>query len=312
MFRKRLTRLATVATSASLALMLLGVGGATAKTPVGWSVTATPIADQIGPGSVQGYSVVIKNIGPSNVAKLYLTTADISKGLPGTPISPTYSSIAGCNTGTNQGCSFGAFPAGRTQTLTLAFTAASGDSPFVVEFAINTNGYVLGTNQSHGDSATDSPSTPVNSSPDFAGGFSLVGLDTFTTGALSGTNHQQSSVTGPDFLAISVTEDGTAPDASGQAACVTYTCIGQWAHVSVGDHTQGPVKVVLNINGVPNSVQASSIVLYHSGDGIIANHPCNASNPPTNIPCYTVTKVSNGVFKIVAWLANNGGLRGGY
>jgi hypothetical protein len=293
--------------------MLIGVGGAVAKTPAGWGLSVTKIVGTIGPGSVQGYRVTISNTGPSNIAKLYLTTTDVSGG-GATAISPVYPDPAdsGCDTGVDQGCPLGAFPNPRTLSFTIAYQAADGDAPFDVKFEINTNGFVLGTNKSHGDSLPRTVSTPVNSSADFAGGFSLEGLDTFTTGDLTSTNHQSSSVTGPDLLAITVTEDGTAPDVDGAAACVTYTCIGQWAHVSVGNGHDGPVKVVLNINGVPSSVHASDIVLYHSGDGVITNHPCDTSNPPTNIPCYTVTKVSSGVFKIVAWLANNGGMRGGY
>ncbi|HEY2916695.1 MAG TPA: hypothetical protein VGI98_05705 [Candidatus Limnocylindrales bacterium] len=311
MFRKRLTRYGSVVTTAALAVMLLGVGGATAKTPAGWSMTVSPIVDQIGPGAVQGYNVHITNTGPSNIAKLYLSTLDVSKSKAGTPISPAYSSLTGCNTGADQGCAFGAFPVGRVVDLQLAYTAAAGDSPFKVEFDINTNGFVLGTNSSHGDSFRVSTSTTVNGSADFAGGFSLDGLSTFTTGAPSGSNNQQSSVTGPNLLAITVTEGGGSPDATDP--CTTYTCIGQWDRVTVGNHDQGPVRLVLNITGVPHSTQASDINLYHTGEannGIVSARCSSATPPSSEMPCITVTKLGTGHFQIVAWLLHNGGARG--
>lgn len=308
MSRSRLAQLAGITTTALLATMLLGVGASQAKTPAGWGLAVAGIAPAVGPGSTQGYTVTITNKGPSNIAKLYLTTSDVSQSGTGTAISPAYSSLAGCDTGTNQGCAFGAFPVGRTVTLTLSYAARSGDSPFSVKFEINTNGFVLGTNKSHGDSLPVTVSTPVNGSADFAGGFSIPNGNTFTTGAPSGTNNQSTAVTGPNLLAINVTEGGGFPD-TGTDPCTVDTCIGQWDRVAVGNGQDGPVRLVLNITGVPNSVKASDINLYHSGDAVITTR-CNTANPPTNMPCITVTKLGTGHFQIVAWLLNNGGARG--
>jgi len=309
-FRKRLAWFVSIVTTAMLAVMLLSVGTSEAKTPAGWGLTVQGVVTSIGPGSTQGYTVTISNVGPSSISKLYLTTTDTSQARA-TAISPAFSSLTGCDTGVDQGCALGAFPVGRTVTLTLAYAAAAGDSPFTVKFEINTTGFVLGTNKSHGDSLPRSFTTTIDGSADFAGGFSIPNGNTFKTGNPSGANNQSTSVTGPDLLAITVTEGGGSPDATDP--CLTSTCIGQWDRVTVGDGHQGPVMLVLNITGVPHSVQASDINLYHSGEannGIISARCTPSTGQPTNIPCITVTKLGTGHFQIVAWLNNNGGARG--
>ena len=77
-----------------------------------------------------------------------------------------------------------------------------------------------------------------------------------------------------------------------------------------------PIKVTLLIWGgsVPGGVGVDDIYLVHangSGGASIVTADCDAS-PPTNADCIeSVTKIGNN-FKVVAWLAHNGGLRGGY
>src|SRR5213082_338023 len=69
----RLGRAATVATAATFALMLLGVG-TTLASPPGWAfITPQNLSVEVGPGRQAGWSFTITNGGSSNISKLYLT-----------------------------------------------------------------------------------------------------------------------------------------------------------------------------------------------------------------------------------------------
>jgi hypothetical protein len=324
-FRKRLTRLVSVAATASLAVMLLGVGGAVAKTPAGWGLSAAGIVGTISPGASQGYIVTITNRGPSNIAKLYLTTLDTSGGGAGTPISPVFSDLGSpCDTGVNQGCSLGAFPNGRTLTFTLGYTAAAGDSPFKIEFDINTNGYVLGQNSSHGDSFPFNVSTPVNSSHDFAGGWTLGSGAVFSTSGTLGThNLQNTTVQAPStHIPVTVDDSGTATfDCSASTKC--GHAFGVWTSLNVNNGTTysgSAFQVTLLLYGksIPSGVTTSQISVLHVLDGgttetlTQTGNACPATPSTTTADCIaSVTKTGQN-YTIVLWLIQNGGLRGAY
>jgi len=323
-FRMKIAWLATVVTTAMLAVMLLSVGSAVAKTPAGWGLTAPGIVDQISPGATQGYTVTVTNTGPSSISKLYLTTLDTSGGGAGTAISPVYSSLVGCDTGVDQGCSLGAFPVGQTVTLTLAYTAAAGDAPFDVKFSINTTGYVLGTNSSHGDSKSVTTSTTVNSSNDFAGGWTLGTDDITTTGTLGRGNVQNTTVSPPDVhIPVTVDDSGTATfDCSASPNCANK--FGVWTKLNVNNaapYSGNAFEVTLLLYGksIPNGVQLSDIKVIHvldNGGGTetltqTAN-ACPSDPSTTTADCIaSVTKVGQNV-QVVLWLIQNGGLRGSY
>jgi hypothetical protein len=322
-FRNRLTRFASIGTTAALAAMLLGVGGAAAKTPAGWHMTAVPIVDQIGAGQTQGYTVTVSNTGPSSISKLYLTTVDNSNGGAGTPISPSFSSLVGCDTGVNQGCSLGAFPVGQTVVLTLAYTAAAGDSPFKVEFDINTTGFVLGTNSSHGDSLPVQTSTPVSSSGDFTGTWTLDTSAIQTTGTLSRGNVQNTTVTPPDVhIPVTVDDSGSATfDCSASPNCINK--FGVWTKLNVNNaatYSGNAFQVTLLLYGksIPNGVQLSDLKVLHVLDNgttetlTQTGNACPVPASSTTADCIaSVTKVGQNV-QIVLWLIQNGGLRGAY
>jgi len=302
--------------------MLLGVGGAVAKTPAGWNLSASGIVASMSPGAAQGYNVTITNTGPSNIAKLYLTTTDVSGGGAATPISPVFSDLGSpCDTGVNQGCPLRAFPVGRTLTFTLGYSAAAGDSPFVVEFDINTNGYVLGQNSSHGDSFPFRVSTPVNSSKDFAGGWTLGSGALSTSGTLGTNNVQNTTVTPPkSHIPVTVDDSGT----------ITFNCsaspncshaFGVWTALNVENGATEPAfKVTMLLYGksIPNGVGLSDIKVLHVLDsGTVetltqTGNACPADPSTTTADCIaSVTKVGQNV-QIVAWFVKNGGGRGTY
>jgi hypothetical protein len=323
-FRMKIAWHATVVTTAMLAVMLLSVGGVAAKTPAGWGLTAVPIVDQISPGATQGYTVTVSNIGPSSISKLYLTTLDTSGSAAGTPISPAYSELEGCDTGVDQGCSLGAFPVDRTLSFTLAYTAAAGDAPFKVKFSINTTGFVLGTNSSHGDSKSVTTSTTVSSSTDFAGGWTLGTDDLVTTGTLGRNNVQNTTVSPPDVhIPVTVDDTGNATfDCSASPNCANK--FGVWTKLNVNNDTPyigNAFEVTLLLYGksIPNGVQLSDIKVIHvlenpaGTETLTQTGNASPSDPSTTTAdCIaSVTKAGQNV-QIVLWLIQNGGLRGTY
>jgi hypothetical protein len=320
-------RLGSVLTTAALALMLIGVGGAVAKTPAGWGLDVQTIVEKISPGASQGYVVTITNQGPSNISKLYLVTLDTSQSKAGTPISPVYvdpSLGIPCDTGVDQGCSLGAFPVGRTLQFTLGFTAATGDSPFKVQFNINTNGYVLGTNQSHGDSFPFPTSTPVDSSNDFSGGWTLGDGEVFSTsGTLGRNNPQNTTVNAPGIhIPVTIDDSGTITfDCSSNPNCANG--FGPWTKLNVNNNANysgSAFEVTLFVYGksVPNGVSTSDIKVWHVlNNGTVelltqTGDACPSDPSTTTEDCIaSVTKVGQN-YKVVLWLVQNGGMRGGY
>lgn len=332
MFRKRLTWFVSIVTTAMLAVMLLGVGGSQARTP-GWTISAVapdPSSTAVKQGAAAAWLVTITNVGKSNVSLVKLTT-DIkaSSGLQ-TPLyisdatwhnqtgpirpcgSPPYSGALNCNFGNIISNDPDAFV-----TLVIAMPTPSSGSSYAFNFKATGNGNTLSDGgNSHGDTLLGFATVGLHDSsdPDFTGGFSLPGGDTFGTGtSLSSGNPQSSSVKSPNYFGINLTENSSFTD-TGTNPCDANTCIGQWAHLNVGNGTEGPIKLTLLIrgNGIPGSISADDIGFYHTGDGIMTNgaNGCPSATPTlAQMPCVTITKVGNN-FQIVAWLLHNGSGRG--
>jgi hypothetical protein len=330
--RQRMTFFATVVTTALLGAMLLGVGTVTASQP-GWSFAANQITSSpasVSPGAAAAYAVKIVNGGKSNISALDMTT-DIPLGSG--RATPVYISdaiwrdannvvIAGpsrpCGSPAYSGplaCSFGAVSKGVSVSLTIAFASptASGTSTF--QFLATGNGNTSSDGgTSHGDTLPATATVNVSGDPEFAGGFTVNGTEEFATGAaLTKRNPQSTKVTGPSLFPATVTEGSAFPE-TGTNPCTAQgvSCIGQWDRLTVGTGSQGPVKVVLTILGstVPGGVGTADISLWHAGDGFITT-TCDSATAPSVIPCIIVTKVGTNI-QILAWLANNGGLRGAY
>jgi len=331
-FRKRLAWFVSIVTTAMLAVMLLGVGGSQAKTP-GWTIDVgfpDPTAAVVKQGAAAAWTVKITNTGKSNISLVTMTT-DIkaSTGLQ-TPLyisdavwasqsgpvrpcgSPPYSGALSCN--------FGAMASRDPDvsvTLTIAFPTPSNGTSYSFNFLATGNGNTGSDGgTSHGDTLKGAASVGLHSSsdPDFTGGFSLPGGDTFGTGTtLTASNPQSSSVKSPQFFGINLSEDLTFTDTGFDDPCSVNTCIGQWAHLKVGTGTEGPIKITLLIrgNGIPGNIGADDIGFWHAGDGLMTNLTslCTSDTTPAVIPCVHITKVGNN-FQIIAWLAHNGGGRG--
>jgi len=319
--RNRLGRFTTVLTAASMALLLLGVGAATAKTPSGWGIAVQKLPPTVAAGNDAGYSVTVSNAGPSNVNAVTLTV--VTTDTPGA--DPTYFSGLTWNVGGPGSCEetgglvcdLGTIAAGTSIQFVVAYNVPAGttgafDVTFSLESASGNTGRDQGGN-SRGDSYNKTFSTGISSNQNFDAGFVVDQFTYETTGSLGRSNKQTTKVEVTDDLIPVTVEDGIN----------SYPCdgcsnlIGEWSVLNVaGGATGEPIKVTIFIYGgaVPGGVQAGDIYLYHAdGDGgwNIVDATCDAS-PPNNADCLeSVTKIGQN-YKIVAWLEHNGGMRGAY
>lgn len=334
MSHHRAARLVTVATSALLALMLLGPGLVSAAAP-GWSLTAvagklpTALPPDVSSTGVAAYTFTIKNTGPSNISQLYLT-ADLP--------SAFFDSSRACVTQTNSPnlfCSLGALNNGDSIDFTVAFQA-SGSGTFNPGLQFNTTGATTSDHKkrSHGDNLdvtfntlcadlTTVNGTCLHSSTDFAGTWSLDGSNLNTTGTL-GRNNPQNTTVHPPSAHIPVTVD--------DSGLITFDCTaspkcshvyGVWTslHVNNGATYSGSafqVTLVLYGKSLPNGVGTADIAVLHVLDGggvetlTQSGNACPATPSSTTADCIaSVTKVGQN-YNIVLWLIQNGGLRGTY
>lgn len=315
----RLQRAVGVASSALLALTLIGPSAVQAAPP-GWvfeNVALLPAT--VSPGANAGYTFTIANRGKSNISQLYLTSSATT--------SPTYlaSTRAGCQTTPVLYCAFGALNSGDVIDITIAYTTPTTGSTSSVTFQLNATGVTFSDKggNSRGDTLNLPMTTALNGGKDFAGGFNLVGGSTFANNPdLGRRNIQSGAVTLPlGAVNIPVTlEDGLPNDAFDCSAVVACSnAFGQWTALNVNKGATYPdgIKLVLTILGreVPNSATVDTIDLIHvldddtayvisarcAGDGLL--------NGTTE--CIKVTRVGNN-YQIVAWLLSNGGTRFGY
>jgi len=323
--RNRLGRFATVLTAASMALLLLGVGAATAKNPT-WTVGFEKLPPSVSAGNDAGWLVTVKNQGPSTINDLNITlTSEVAGQLPSylTPEAEWALSSGGtvtCSTATGaMVCNVGTMADNDTATFTVAFhvpAGTTGSFDLYVNLRAGTGDTGADGGQSRGDTKTFTSSTGISTNPNFDGGFVAPGGQATyeTTGSLGRSNKQTTKVEVGDEL-IPVTVEDELRD---------YACtdcpnqIGTWSVLNVaGGATGEPIKVTIFIWGgsVPGGVQAGDIYLLHAdgtGAWLPVTDTCNAATPPSNLDCLeSVTKIGRN-YKIVAWLEHNGGMRGAY
>jgi hypothetical protein len=184
--------------------------------------------------------------------------------------------------------------------------------------------------QSRGDKKTFTDSTPISQSSNFDGGFVVNDVSYSTNQNIGRRNIQATLLESPaihigvtieDGSTTGVTCDGTTDPETVNPACDRL--FGEWSKLNVDDSALfgTPFKVTLLVYGsaVPGGTSVDNIVLVHVLDngsvdviGDTADEICDSTTTmPSNAECITVTKAGNN-YKIVAWLFQNGGLRGGY
>jgi hypothetical protein len=287
--------------------VLAASGAASAAKPAGWTMTAVPTPSVVHNGANAGYVVTISNSGPSNIAALYLDTAD----------SPTYVSgpAGACSTpGVPLHCSFGALTAGSSVTVTVAYATPSSGTKFSEQFLSNTTGATTSDQggDSHGDNKTATGSTTLTTDKNFAGGFAIdresVGTDT----SLGNKNVQATSVTPPESGVVATVQDGSGAGTFTCTGC-TKTLFGEWSKVTVNgglpSTTLFPVTLLVYGKSLPKDATVDTIDLVHvldNGTTEILSTRCGTDPSPN---CVTVTPVGS-TFRITGWVYQNGGFKG--
>ena len=328
MIRKRLGRIATILSTAMLATMLVGVGTATAANPT-WAVSFDRLPNVVAPGNDAGWFVTVTNNGPSNINDLNISITSEEIGALPSYISDLVLSSGGtasCSTATGAlVCNVGTLIDDGTVEFTVAFEVPSSD---IGTFDLN-----IGLRAGTGDTETDGPgksrgdkktftnSTPISSSSNFDGGFT-VGENTYQTNQSVGRRNVQATTIENvgSFIGVTI-EDGitTGVDCSTSAS---RTCIGEWSEINVDDGAEfgTPFKVTLLVSGssVPGGTDEDDIVLIHVLDdltvevlGDSSDERCANAGDSGSAECIFVSKVGNN-YQIVAWLFQNGNLRGGF
>lgn len=324
MNRSRIFRILGLTAAAALTLAALGIGPVAAKTPSGWDINADRLPTTVKAGNDAGYAVTITNVGPSNINNV---TASIVT-LDDEGAEPTYFADFARNQGdpsscTEDGplvCSLGTLTPDTVITFTVAYNVPAGTTgSFDLSLRLRAGtGDVPGKNQSRGDAFEKPVKTGINNDQNFDGGFAVDDFSYATGGSLGRNNKQTSQVDITDD-AITVNIQDGIPD--NQVTCEIDACahlIGDWASLTVPNNTD-MIKVTLMIwgNSVPGPVGADDIYLLHSdGNGgfdAIGDDDdeicADANTPPSSGECIKVTKVGNN-YRLVAWLAHNGALRG--
>jgi hypothetical protein len=328
--RSRLARLASVATGALLATMLLAPSLTSANTPA-WNFDGTTA---LGPATIKvggsdAWHVVINNPGPSNISALYLTTdisaspafvGNVTYSYSGGPANPCSAAGAG-----KLVCSFGALPAlGQIQIDAVAYQITASNFSFNFELLGNGNTPSDKGHKSHGDTKLFPVTVATSTSGDYAGSWTLD-TSVLNTDQTVGRNNVQGTTVRPPstHIPVSVDDSGTISfDCSASANC--GHAFGVWTDLHVNnaaDYSSSPFQVTLLLYGksIPNGVQLSDIKVIHVLDNVGGTetltqtaNACPSDPSTTTADCIaSVTKVGQNV-QVVLWLIQNGGLRGSY
>lgn len=328
MIRKRLGRSATILSTAIMASMLVGVGSASAANPT-WSVSFDRLPNTVAPGNDAGWFVTVTNDGPSNINDLNISiTSEETGDLPSYFVGMDLSSggTESCSTATGAlVCNVGTLVDDGTVTFIVAFSVPAGETgTFDLNIGLRAgtgDTETDGPGKSRGDKVTFTNSTPISQSSNFDGGFSVDDF-TYQTNQSIGRRNVQASTVENVGGNIGVTVEDGITNGVDCATVASRTCIGEWTALNVGDGSNfgTPFKVTLLISGsaVPGNPSASSIVLVHELDGgsveVLGDSPderCASEGDSASAECIFVTKVGNN-YKLVAWLFQNGNLRGGF
>lgn len=307
----------------SAGLLVAALVPSAVAAPPNWAITVDNLAPVVKAGNDAGFSVTIRNNGPSNISALYLTSNQT--------VAPKYvSPNPWCGTTGALFCSFGALNAGASVTIdVIAYTVPAGASRFDVVFQANTNGRTFSDKggNSRGDSLNGlpTPALTINNNGNFGGGFVVDATTVSNSTSLSNRNIQSTQVVAPATLIPATVEDGITTDLCADGLCDAGEQFGEWSRVSVADGAQydAPFKVTITVLGrtLPSPrPDAGEVFVYHTDDagvptiiGDTAAERCNSATAPTDVPpdgC-VIASYSGQNLVIVVWVYANGGFRGG-
>ncbi len=320
-------RLATVATTALLGTMLLGVGTATAAVPV-LHATFDVLSPIVKNGDIAGFRASITNNDTSTVSQLFL----IDKLSDGTLFSVT-TTQGKCNAPTAGPlyCALGQLKPTKSVTVVFTLTTLASTTSDLAKVAFNTTGLGSGGgDNSHGDSwPSNFTSVALTNSDDFGGRY-VANNDLKVVQnlqALSNANPHSTKTFAPISGIYTTVEDVDCATIPIDAICAGLTTgFGQVSKVNVNNGvdvsgTAGPTLLHFTIqtfaSEVPSGKNANNIFVLHTYAGLGSSETitqaCTFSpknNPvPANAPCIAVLKVGGGSFQVDVWTFHNGGLR---
>jgi hypothetical protein len=295
-----------------MALLLLGVGSASAATP-GWKGSnAVSIMENVGPGKDAAYRVTLENAGPGNISTLSFKADKAA----------SYVSDARCVVAPTLSCDFGAQNVGVDIVFTVAFQVPSSGSSFTATFTESANGFSNNDKGHHsrGDVNNFTASTPITTGGgNFDGGYN-VGDDTYSTNQSVGRHNVQATKlsSAPNLQTVTI-QDGVTTFACQSSVTQCSRLVGEWSVLHVGDGSVGPIKVTILVygNAISGNPDASTMFLVHTNDlgatNVITRQCTYTAGVVNNADCLagTPTKIGRN-YQIVAWLATNGGIRGGF
>jgi hypothetical protein len=318
MTRNRSVRaLASLGLITILALTMAGPAAILGATPNWEEVGNQALPTAVTPGAEAGYSLSIKNAGPSNISQLYLVTAD------GSP-APTYTapSQGSCTYTTRTICSFGALRKGRTASIVIAFaTPASGANSFSMAFAWNTTGLGAGeSDNSHGDDLDQIGTTLLVDDDNFEGGFVRTPGELGNASGLSASNQQSTKVIVPaSNIPVTVADESAV---IGDASCpAELECSTLTSELNVNSGAPFPngFKAIIGFDSsqLESGTNANNLDFWHLFDdginGELITDACmfTGGNPvPKNMPCVDVANAGGGDLIATFWLTQNGRIQG--
>jgi hypothetical protein len=237
--------------SAKPAPLEFGVG-------TGFDTTKTTGAmpQMVSPGSLVAFEVWARNVGKSNISKLFLT-ARTDAAFDSVTVTNTGKTAGSCSPGSDDGialqCKWKPLKPGASVRVRLILSAPESGSSLPVNFEWSSTGYVTGGNNSHGDLFTKDDSAALNGDINtFAGRWVKAGDENLivqTNPALSNSNPQSTKIIAPtDAIPVTAGEDN---DLSECEALFGEDCFGQASVLSVnaGQVYPGGFTVVVVYKG---------------------------------------------------------------
>ena len=293
-------------TASALAVSVFG-GSASAATP-NWSMDpVVSLPSSVTPGAAAGYRVTINNAGPSNVAQLYLVAYLGGTTSPAPNPVFTFTTQGSCpNTGATLYCTLGSLKAGKSVSVTVAFSTPADATAFSIRFEANTTGATSSDGgTSHGDTIQQTGTTALSSDPDFAGRFVIGSTQVANLQVLTSANLQSTKVTAPTTnIPVTVADGDQVSPLICPIACWSET---SEIHVNSGIPA-GLFKVEI---GIDKDLSGTVNGIYHEFDTghVPASETITAKCPKNGTPsspCFSVSKLGGGDMLITVWLNENG------
>jgi hypothetical protein len=286
--------------SAKPAPLQFGVG-------TGFDTTKTTGAmpQTVSPGSTVAFEVWARNIGGSNISKLFLTARTTAAFDSVTWIN-SGNTAGTCSPGTGGGvalrCNWKPFKPGASVRVRLVLTAPASGSALPVNFEWSSTGFVTGGNNSHGDLFTKNDSAALNGDTNsFAGRYIKKDASKVveTNQDLGEGNPQSTKITAPvDEIPVIAAEDDDLTDCQ---ELFGEDCFGQATIINVNAGQVYPDGFTVEVVYLGEFPDADFIHFLDNG-GSEDLDPCGEE---PEVPCFDLT-VDEGFTFVTFHLLQNG------